>query len=106
MPQGLARPKNVPGGPMGVPAGADAVFGGGGAVLGYWNDELGGESCGLFVFVGGSEHLPIAADGFVDLDGDGRVFVVAQSDFKFHFPGVGVNALVVGLFVLGDDVES
>ena len=32
--------------------------------------------------------------------------MVAQRDFKFHFPSVGIDALIVGLLVLGDDVEG
>ena len=32
--------------------------------------------------------------------------MVAQGDFKFHFPGVGVDALVIGLLAVGDYVEG
>src|SRR5258707_1685766 len=88
------------------PVGADAVFEDGSAVLGDGDDELGGEGGGLGVLVGGTEHFRIATDGFVDLHGDGAVFVVAQGNFKFHLPGVGIDALVVRLFVLRDDVKS
>src|SRR6266481_1720838 len=88
------------------PVGADAVFEDGSAVLGDRDDELGGEGSGLGVLVGGREHFPIAADGLVHLHGDGRIFVVAQRYFKLHFPNVGVDALVVRLFVLGDDVKG
>src|SRR5260370_18970204 len=88
------------------PVGADAVLQDGSAVLGDRDDELGGEGGGLGVLVGGREHFPIATDGFVDLHGDGAVFVVAQGNFKFHFPNVGVDALVVRLFVLGHDIEG
>src|SRR5690348_3548240 len=89
-----------------LPGGADAVAQDGSAVFVDGDLELSGESGGLGVLVGGVEHFPVAADGLVDLDGDGRVLVVAQSDFKFHFPSVRVDALVVGLLALGDDVES
>src|SRR5260370_4532963 len=82
------------------------VFENGGPVLGDRDDELGGEGRGFGVLVGGREHVPIAADGLIYLHGDGRVFVIAQRNFKFHFPNVGVNALVVRLLVLGDDIES
>ncbi len=32
--------------------------------------------------------------------------MVAQGDFKLHFPNVSVDALVVGLLVLGDNIEG
>src|SRR6266446_9962159 len=90
----------------GLPFGADAVFEDGGAVFVDGDFELGGPGGGLGEFVGGGEHFPIAADGLVDLDGDGRVFVVAQGDLELHFPDVGVDAFVIGLFALGDYVEG
>src|ERR1700676_548469 len=89
-----------------LPAGCNAGPQDGGAVLLYGDFELGGEGGGLGVLVGGREQVPVAADGLVDFDGDGGVFVVAQGDFKFHFPGVIVDALVVGLLAFGDDVEG
>ena len=67
---------------------------------------MGGEGGGFGEFVAGIQHLPVAADGFVYLDGDGTVFVIPQSNFVFHFPGVGVDFLEVGLFALGDYVEG
>src|SRR6266446_2869399 len=89
-----------------LPFGADTVLEDGGAILGDGHLELGGPGGGLGEFVGGGEHFPIAADGLVDLDGDGRVLVVAQSDLEFHFPDMRVDALVIGLLALGDDVEG
>ncbi len=32
--------------------------------------------------------------------------MVAQGNFKFHFPSVRVDTLVVGLLVFGNDIES
>src|ERR1700730_958564 len=89
-----------------LPFGADAVFEDGGAVFVDGDAELGAPGGGLGELVGGGEHVPIAADGLVDLDGDGRVLVIAQGYLEFHLPDVGVDALVVGLFALGDYVEG
>jgi hypothetical protein len=60
-----------------LPAGTNAVFQHRRAVFGDGDDELGREGRSLGVLVGGREHLPIAADGFVHLHGDGAVFVIA-----------------------------
>src|SRR5882762_3569104 len=90
----------------GLPFGADAVFEDGGAIFVDGHFELGGPGGGLGEFVGGGEHFPVAADGLVDLDGDGRVLVVAQGDLEFHFPDASGYALVVGLLALGDDVKG
>src|SRR6266436_10190221 len=90
----------------GLPLGADAVLEDGGAIFVDGDLELGGEGGGLGEFVGGGKHFPIAADGLVDLYGDGRVLVVAQGDLKFHFPDMCVDALAIGLLTLGDDVEG
>ena len=89
-----------------LPASADTVAQDRGAVLVDGDLELSGESGGFGVLEGGVKHFPVAADGLVDFDGDGRILVVAQSNFKFHFPSVRVNALVVCLLALGDNVES
>src|SRR5437899_6173586 len=52
------------------------------------------------------KHLPIAANGFVYLDGNRRVLVIAQGDFKFHLPQPAAEALVVRLFALADHVKG
>src|SRR5713226_9976375 len=83
-----------------LPFGADAVLEEGGAVFVDGHLELGGPGGGLGEFVGGGEHFPIAADGLVDLDGDGRVLVVAQGDLELHFPNASGYALVVDLLAL------
>ena len=85
---------------------ADAVFEDRRGVGGDGNLELGGECGGFGEFVGGAEHFPFAADRLVDFDGDGRVLVIAESNFVFEFPCVGVDVFVVGLLALSDDVES
>src|SRR6266403_246145 len=89
-----------------LPFGADTVLEDGGAILGDGHLELGGPGGGLGEFVRGGEHFPVAADGLVDLDGDGRVLVVAQGDLEFHLPDASRDALVVGLLALGDDIEG
>src|SRR5438046_644532 len=89
-----------------LPAGADAVLEDRSAVLGHRYIELRREGRGLRVLVGGREHLPIAADGLVDLDHDGCVLVIAQRDLILEFPSVSIDVFVVDLFVLGDDVEG
>src|ERR1700730_5441924 len=89
-----------------LPFGADAVFEDGGAVFVDGDAELGGPGGGLGELVGGGEHVPIAADGLVDLDGYGRVLVIAESDLEFHLPQAVAEALVVGLLALGDYVEG
>src|SRR6266436_6306605 len=90
----------------GLPLGADAVLEDGGAILVDGDAKSCGPGGGLGEFVGGGEHLPIAADGFVDLDGDGRVLGVAQAALEFPFPEMRVDALVICLLAIGDDVEG
>ena len=74
--------------PQASPVGADAVAQDGGAVFVDGDIELGGPGACFCEFVTGIQHFPVAADGFVYLDGDGAVFVVANRDFKFHFPDI------------------
>src|SRR5215469_3780851 len=88
------------------PFGADAVLQDRGAVFRHGNVELRREGRRFRVLVAGRDHFPIAADGFVHLDDDGGVLVAAQGDLILEFPGVGIDVFVVGLLVLGDDVES
>src|SRR5215469_3688877 len=108
--RGRGHPKRVPfwfwlERPM-LPTSLDAVLEDGGPVLRHWNFELSGPRRRFGEVVRVGEHFPVTADGFVYFDNDGRILVIAQRDFKFHFPGVVVDAFVVGLFALGDDVKS
>src|SRR6266851_6830433 len=89
-----------------LPFGADTVLEDGGAVLVDGHLELGGPGGGFRELVRGGEHLPIAADGFVDFDGDGRVLVVAQGDLELHFPHMSVDALVIGLLAFRDEIKG
>src|ERR1035438_3965198 len=85
---------------------ADSVLERGGGVRVYRDLELGGEGCGFGEFVGGGEHFPGAPYGLVYFYRDGGVFMVAEGQFEFHLIDVVGNFLKVGLFALGDDVES
>src|SRR5882672_9960556 len=68
--------------------------------------KLRGKRGGLREFICRADHLPISADRFVDLDGDGRVFVIPQRDLILEFVQPVGELLVIGLFALGDDVKG
>ena len=77
-----------------------------GSILRDGHLKLGGEGSRFLEIISVRKHLPAAANRFVHFDGDRRVLVVAESDFIFHLPGLVVDALVVDLFALGNDIEG
>src|SRR5882672_173301 len=67
--------------------------------------KLRGKRGGLREFIRRADHLPISANRFVHLDGDGRVFVIPQRDLVLEFVQPVGELLIIGLFALGDDVK-
>lgn len=88
------------------PVSSDAVLQDRGAVFVHGDEKLSGEGGGFGEFVAGIQHLPVATDWLVYLDGDGAIFVITQGNFIFHFPGVRVDFLEVGLLALRDYIEG
>src|SRR6266446_4852358 len=67
--------------------------------------ELRGERGGLREFVRRADHLPISANWFVHLDGDGRILMIPQRDLILKFVQAVGASPIIGLFALGDDVK-
>src|SRR5947209_17188625 len=91
---------------QGSPARADAILEHGSTILGDGDVELRGPSFGFGPLVSGFQHLPVATDRLVDLHGDGRFLVVAQSDFKLHLVCRLVLENKIGLLALADNVKG
>src|SRR5882762_11314894 len=64
--------------------------------------ELGGECGGLREFVRRADHLPISANWFVHLDGDGRVLVIPERNLVLELVEAVGESLIISLFALGD----
>src|SRR2546422_5117137 len=91
---------------QGSPARADAILEHGSAVLGDGDVELRGPGFGFGPLVSGFQHLPVPTDRLVDLHGDRRFLVVAQSDLKLHLVEPVGELLEIGLLALADDVKG